>query len=178
MNTTRRVFRRGKPRFMAVFPLPSLSNMIRDISFLESISWNIKMHLIPNYLALENKRKIQQTRGRETLSNKNFKILSYKYEIRDKSLMPYFLQVTNVPLIFKVSLVIYCCSSVSRYFDQLVTTRLEFYQSVEINDELIIESNACCLFLWNHVRVNLELIVISKIIIIIENVIEILQLFC
>lgn len=150
MNTTRRVFRRGKPRFMAVFPLPSLSNMIRDISFLESISWNIKMHLIPNYLALENKRKIQQPRRRETLSNKNFELPSYKYKIRDKSLMPYFLQVINVPLIFKVTVVIYCRSSVSRYFDQFVATRLEFYQSVEINAELIIGSNACCLFLWNH----------------------------
>lgn len=121
---------------MAVFPLPSLSNMIPDISFLESLSWNIKTHLIPNYLALENKRKMQQTRGEETLWNKNFEILSYKYKIRDKSLIPRFLKVINVPLICKVTVVIYRRSSVSRYFDQLVATRLEFYQSVEINDEL------------------------------------------
>lgn len=57
--------------------------------------------------------------------------------------MPYFLQVR---LIFKITVVIYCRLSVSRYFDQLVATRLEFYQSVEINAELIIGSNACCLF--------------------------------
>lgn len=94
------------------------------------------MHLIPNYLALENKRKIQQTWRKETLSNKNFEILSYEYKMRDKSLIPHFLQVINVPLIFKVTVVIYCRSSVSRYFDQLVATRLEFYESVEINDEL------------------------------------------
>lgn len=56
--------------------------------------------------------------------------------MRDKSLIPHFLQVINVPLIFKVTVVINCRSSVSRYFDQLVATRLEFYESVEINDEL------------------------------------------
>lgn len=60
--------------------------------------------------------------------------------------MPYFLQVINVPLIFKITVVIYCRSSVSGYFDKLVATRLEFYQSVEINNR----KQRLLSFLWNH----------------------------